>query len=90
MHSKHQKNKSKHSLEYRINGGGGGGGLKWCDTTIIGGLEQSGGGHLEKLKIVIFLAKHICKCFFSTWQKSVLLFNKFLDAIGVAKQVLAI
>ena len=49
------------TLEYRINGGG---------VKIIGGLEMArynndrgvgtiGGGCLEKLKIVVFFAKHI-------------------------------
>ena len=30
---------------------GGGGGCKWFDITIIGGLEQSGVGCLDKLNI---------------------------------------
>ena len=46
-----------------MNGGGLriiGSGLKWFDQTIIGGLEQSGGGAcLEKLNIVVFFAKHV-------------------------------
>ena len=36
-----------------------GGGWKWFNITIIGGLEQSGEGCLDKLKIVVYLAKHI-------------------------------
>ena len=56
--------KSGCTLEYRINGGGvrmiRGKEWKWFALAIIGGLKQSGGGGcLEKLKIVVFLAKHV-------------------------------
>ena len=50
------------TFEYRINGGVMReiGGWKLFDILIIGGLEQSGGGGcLEKLKIAVFLAKHV-------------------------------
>ena len=36
-----------------------GGGWKWFDITIIGGVGMIGGGCFEKLKIVVFLGKHV-------------------------------
>ena len=31
----------------------------WFDITIMGGWNNWGGGCFEKLKIVVFLAKHV-------------------------------